>query len=62
MDCIFNETLHSYVSCRFYPRFKNIPFPLGQSFAGKPAFCQIKKIVVYEEPSNESWPEPDIKG
>jgi hypothetical protein len=62
-ECIFQEIIDSSSSssCRFYPRYKNIPYPMHRSSIMKPAFCRIKKIVVYEEPWNKTWGVPDGK-
>ena len=48
-DCIFQEILDNIATCRFYPKYKKIPYPLTRSLLTKPAFCRIKKVVVYEE-------------
>ena len=61
-DCIFQEITDRISSCRFYPKYKKTPFPLGRSPLVKPAFCRIKKIVVYEQPSQEAtWGGSDIR-
>lgn len=59
--CIFQESSGPHSVCRFYPKYKNIPFPMGRNSVMKPAFCRIKKIVVYEEPWKETWGMPDNK-
>ena len=58
-DCIFQEIFGSLCTCRFYPKYKKTAFPLGRSPLTKPAFCRIKKIVVYEEPLGETWDGSD---
>jgi hypothetical protein len=60
-ECIFQEISGSGSTCRFYPRYKNTPYPAGRSSIMKPAFCRIKKIVIYEEPWKEAWGMPDNK-
>jgi len=61
VGCIFQQLIDGISSCRFYPKYKKIPFPLAHSPTAKPAFCRIKKIVVYEEPAKAIWGEPDSR-
>jgi len=54
-ECIFQEINGSFSVCRFYPKYRNLPYPTGHSSIMKPAFCRIKKILVYEDPLKETW-------
>jgi hypothetical protein len=58
-ECIFQVISGSSSTCRFYPKYKNIPYPMLRSSIMKPAFCRITKIVVYEEPWNNTWGMPE---
>jgi hypothetical protein len=60
-ECIFQEKNGSFSTCRFYPKYKNIPYPMARSSIMKPAFCWIAKIVVYEESRKETSGMPDIR-
>jgi len=60
-DCVFQETFRNIYTCKFYPKYKKLPFPMDQSPLTKPAFCRIRKIVVYEEPHDATWRAPDIR-
>jgi hypothetical protein len=53
-DCIFQEIIDAIYTCKFYPNYKKLPFPLGRSPLAKPSFCRIKKIAVYEEPADST--------
>jgi len=59
VDCIFHENSGVPPTCRFYPKHKDIAFPLSRSPIMKPGYCRIKKIVVYEELPEETCGRPD---
>jgi len=61
INCIFNDIVQDILTCRFYPKYKKIPFPLFRDSSEKPAFCRIKNIMVYEEPLEETWGSPEHK-
>lgn len=61
VDCIFQELIDSISTCRFYPKYKKIPFPMARSPITKPSFCRIKKIVVYEDLPETTWGAPDTR-
>jgi hypothetical protein len=60
-DCVFHENTGVSPTCRFYPKYKNIAFPLSRSPIMKPGYCRIKKIVVYEELPEETRGVPDVR-
>lgn len=53
-DFFFKDPPNDYITCKFYPKYKKIIFPLGCSPLSKPAFCRIKRTLVYEEPLEAS--------
>jgi hypothetical protein len=46
-DCIFHDSYVGMITCRYQPVYKNRATPVITN--GKPDFCNIKQIVVYEE-------------
>ena len=61
VDCIFQGIIDATFCCKFYHKYKKIPFPMGRTPLTKPAFCRIKKIVVYEESPKATWGGPDSR-